>query len=53
VWRKEDRRVLAYSQGVYDALKTIHILAAIEWLGGGVFVQIYSTGCGGRTRPPS
>jgi uncharacterized membrane protein len=43
VWRKEDRRVLAYSQGVYEALKTIHILAAIVWLGGGVFVQIYAT----------
>jgi uncharacterized membrane protein len=43
VWRKEDGRVLAYSQGVYDALKTIHILAAIVWLGGGIFVQIYST----------
>lgn len=35
--------MLAYSQGVYDWIKLFHILAAIVWVGGGVFVQIYVT----------
>jgi uncharacterized membrane protein len=43
MWRREEGPVLAYDQAVYDTLKTIHILAAIVWLGGGVFIQIYST----------
>ena len=35
--------MLAYSQAVYDWIKLFHILAAIVWVGGGVFVQIYVT----------
>lgn len=35
--------MLAFSLGVYNVLKLIHILAAIVWVGGGVFAQIYVT----------
>ena len=35
--------VLGFSQGVYNTLKLVHILAAIVWVGGGIFVQIYAT----------
>lgn len=35
--------MLGFSQGTYDWLKLIHILAAIVWVGGGIFVQIYAT----------
>jgi len=35
--------VFAFSQAAYDWLKLLHILAAIVWVGGGVFVQIYVT----------
>jgi uncharacterized membrane protein len=35
--------VLAYSQEIYDWIKTFHVLGAIVWVGGGVFVQIYAT----------
>jgi len=35
--------VPTYSQGVYDWIKLFHILAAIAWVGGGIFVQIYVT----------
>lgn len=35
--------MLAYSQEIYDWIKTFHVLGAIVWVGGGVFVQIYAT----------
>lgn len=35
--------MLAFSPDVYNVLKTIHILAAITWVGGAIFVQIYAT----------
>lgn len=35
--------MLGYSQGIYDWIKLLHILAAIAWVGGGIFVQIYVT----------
>jgi uncharacterized membrane protein len=31
--------VLAFSSDVYDTLKLVHVLAAITWLGSGLFVQ--------------
>lgn len=34
--------MLAYTQGVYDGLKFIHVMAAIVWVGGAIFVQLYS-----------
>lgn len=30
---------LGFDKGIYEALKTIHILAAIVWLGGGVSIH--------------
>jgi len=35
--------VLAFTQDVYDTLKWVHIMAAIVWVGGGIFVQIYAS----------
>lgn len=35
--------MLAYSSGVYNTLKFIHLAAAIAWVGGGAFVQVYAT----------
>jgi uncharacterized membrane protein len=35
--------VLGFSSTVYDWLKLIHVLAAITWVGGAIFVQIYAT----------
>ena len=35
--------MLGYSSTVYDWLKLIHVLAAITWVGGAIFVQIYAT----------
>jgi uncharacterized membrane protein len=35
--------VLAFSTGVYKTIKFIHVLSAIVWVGGGIFVQIYAT----------
>jgi uncharacterized membrane protein len=35
--------VLAYSQDVYDGMKWIHIMASIVWVGGAIFVQIYTS----------
>ena len=35
--------MLAFDAGVYNWIKTFHILAAIVWVGGGIFVQIYSS----------
>lgn len=35
--------MIAFSLGVFRTLKFIHILAAVVWVGGGTFVQIYGT----------
>jgi uncharacterized membrane protein len=35
--------VLAFSNDVFKTLKFIHVFAAIIWVGGGIFVQIYAT----------
>lgn len=43
VSRSRGGTVLAYSQEIYDWIKTFHVLGAIVWVGGGVFVQIYAT----------
>jgi uncharacterized membrane protein len=34
--------VLGFSPRIYSWLKAIHILAAIVWVGGGIFIQIYA-----------
>ena len=35
--------MLGFSLGVYHTLKFLHVLAAVVWVGGGIFVQIYAT----------
>jgi uncharacterized membrane protein len=35
--------MLAFSVGVYNTLKFVHVLAAIAWVGGGMFVQFHAT----------
>ena len=35
--------MLAFTQDVYDTLKWVHIMAAIVWVGGGIFVQVYAS----------
>ncbi|MGH2556319.1 MAG: DUF2269 family protein [Actinomycetota bacterium] len=35
--------MLAFSVGVYDTLKFVHILAAIIWVGAGLFFQFHAT----------
>jgi uncharacterized membrane protein len=35
--------VLAFNTHVYDTLKFVHILAAITWIGSGIFVQLEAT----------
>lgn len=35
--------MIAFSLVVFHTLKFVHILAAVIWVGGGVFVQIYGT----------
>ncbi len=35
--------MLAFSTGVYDALKFVHVLAAVVWVGGGLFLQYQAT----------
>lgn len=35
--------MLAFSQGVYDTLKFVHILAAIVWVGAGLYFQFQAT----------
>lgn len=35
--------MLAYSQDVYDGMKWIHIMASIVWVGGAIFIQIYTS----------
>ena len=34
--------MLAYSQGVYNLLKMVHVLAAVVWVGGNVMILIMS-----------
>jgi uncharacterized membrane protein len=34
--------LIAFSQVVYNWIKLVHILAAIVWVGGGIFIQIYA-----------
>jgi uncharacterized membrane protein len=41
--RRKGLSVLAFNIGVYHTLKFIHIMSAIVWVGGGIFVQIYAT----------
>ena len=40
--RKEEI-VLAYSTGVYNVLKLLHVLAAVIWVGGDVMIFILVT----------
>lgn len=35
--------MLAFSEGIYNWIKAGHVLAAIVWVGGGIFIQIYVT----------
>jgi uncharacterized membrane protein len=35
--------MLAFSSGVYNTLTFVHVLAAITWVGGGLFVQFQAT----------
>ena len=35
--------MIAYSTAVFNTLKFIHVLAAIGWVGGGAFIQVYAT----------
>ena len=35
--------MLAFDLGIYNWIKTFHVLAAIVWVGGGIFIQIYVT----------
>jgi uncharacterized membrane protein len=35
--------VLAFNQDLYDLLKYLHIVAAVVWVGSGLFVQYYSS----------
>lgn len=35
--------MIAFSQDVYNWIKLVHILAAIVWVGGGIFIQIYAS----------
>lgn len=35
--------MLAFTQDVYDTFKWVHIMAAIVWVGGGIFVQVYAS----------
>lgn len=35
--------MLSFSTGVYNLILLVHVVAAIVWVGGGVFVQIYAT----------
>ncbi len=34
--------MLAFSQVVYDLLKYVHVVAAVVWVGAGIFVQYYA-----------
>lgn len=35
--------MLAFSEGIYNWIKAFHVLASIVWVGGGIFIQIYTT----------
>lgn len=35
--------MLAYSEGVFNTIKFAHVLLAVVWVGGGLFVQFYAT----------
>ena len=35
--------MLAYSEGVFNTIKFGHVLLAVVWVGGGLFVQYYAT----------
>lgn len=35
--------MLAFNQDLYDLLKYLHIVAAVVWVGSGLFVQYYSS----------
>ncbi len=35
--------MLAFSTGVYNTLKFVHVIAAVAWVGGGLFVQYLAT----------
>jgi uncharacterized membrane protein len=35
--------VLAFSEEIYNWIKAGHVLAAIVWVGGGIFIQVYVT----------
>ena len=35
--------MLAFSTGIYNVILLVHILAAIVWVGGAIFIQIYVT----------
>ena len=41
--RGKGEGVLAYSTGVFNTLKFVHIVAAIIWVGAGLFFQFQST----------
>jgi uncharacterized membrane protein len=43
--------VLAFNIHVYDTLKFVHILAAIVWIGSGIFVQLQATKLRGANDP--
>lgn len=36
-------QVVAFDLGIYNWIKAVHVLAAIVWVGGGTFIQIYTT----------
>jgi uncharacterized membrane protein len=36
--------MFAFDAGVYNWIKTVHILAAIVWVGGGIFIRSTSHG---------
>ncbi len=35
--------MFAFSTGVYNTLKFVHVIAAVAWVGGGLFVQYLAT----------
>ena len=43
--------MLGFSSTVYDWMKLVHVLAAITWVGGGIFVQVYATRLMRRKEP--
>ena len=43
--------MLAYSEGVFNTIKFGHVLLAVVWVGGGLFVQFYATGLSHANEP--